>query len=205
MNISYDKESHGLYIRLADGKYDESEELAPGIVFDFDADGRPLAIELEDIRGFIDEKSLRAIIEPHINRGADLREYRERLGMTQEALGELLGIPKNTIARWERDELAIEKGRVLELALTALVSARNSDVHHRPIEQPATASTSKRGLARTQRLIPTNRRADINQRYVALKTSKSSKVAARSSTSGRFVDAKDNQAKHKDRHHTKKR
>ena len=41
--------------------------------------------------------------------------------MTQEQLGDLIDTPRNTIARWERDELPIAKARQLELALSAIL------------------------------------------------------------------------------------
>jgi transcriptional regulator with XRE-family HTH domain len=50
----------------------------------------------------------------------DFRAYREALGMTQGQLAEALGVPSNTVARWERDELEIRHPKILELALKAL-------------------------------------------------------------------------------------
>jgi len=120
IGITYDKDTHGVFVRLRPGRYDESEEIRPGFVIDFDAAGEPIAIEFEDVRGFMNEQNLERIVRPRIRKGADLRAYRKRLGLTQEALAEMLEIPRNTIARWERDELAIEKVRLLELALAAL-------------------------------------------------------------------------------------
>ena len=43
------------------------------------------------------------------------------MGLTQEQLGALIDIPRNTIARWEWDELPIAKARQLELALSAIL------------------------------------------------------------------------------------
>jgi len=40
--------------------------------------------------------------------------------LTQAQLAELLQIPVNTIARWERGELSIEKPEVLRLAIEHL-------------------------------------------------------------------------------------
>ena len=37
-------------IRLRDGEIVESDEVAPGMIVDFDADGSPLAIEILDAR-----------------------------------------------------------------------------------------------------------------------------------------------------------
>src|SRR5258708_7925476 len=103
MRISYDETSHGLFIIFADRPSEDSEDVAPGIVVDYDKSGTPIAIELEDVRGLVDEAVLRRLTKPRIESGSDLREYRERLGLTQQTLGNLLGIPRNTIARWERD------------------------------------------------------------------------------------------------------
>lgn len=52
--------------------------------------------------------------------GDELRERRERLGLSQVALAKLLGTTQNTISRWELGTLPIEKSQMLELALEAL-------------------------------------------------------------------------------------
>jgi transcriptional regulator with XRE-family HTH domain len=39
-------------------------------------------------------------------KGAKLRERRLALGLTQQALGDKLEVSRNTVARWERDEMA---------------------------------------------------------------------------------------------------
>ena len=38
-----------MYIRLKVGKVAESDEVRPGVVFDFDADGKVLGIEMLDV------------------------------------------------------------------------------------------------------------------------------------------------------------
>jgi uncharacterized protein YuzE len=43
-----------LYIKLAPGVSTESEEVAPGIVLDFDERNRVIGIEIEDASTFID-------------------------------------------------------------------------------------------------------------------------------------------------------
>jgi uncharacterized protein YuzE len=48
MLFEYYRESDMLYIRLADGTSTESEEIAPGVVLDFDANNRVIGIEIED-------------------------------------------------------------------------------------------------------------------------------------------------------------
>ncbi len=52
--------------------------------------------------------------------GADLRQRREALGLTQAQLGALLGKPQKTISRWERGDHRIESPVVLDLALRTL-------------------------------------------------------------------------------------
>lgn len=46
MQIQYDPSVDVLVIKLRDGKPDESDEVAPGMIVDFDMDGKPLAIEI---------------------------------------------------------------------------------------------------------------------------------------------------------------
>lgn len=46
MRMTYDKQADAAHIVLADGQVIESEEVAPGIVLDFDAAGRVLGIEV---------------------------------------------------------------------------------------------------------------------------------------------------------------
>ncbi len=54
MVFEYHPDSDMLYIKLADGTSTESEEIAPGVVLDFDASNRVLGIEIEDASKFID-------------------------------------------------------------------------------------------------------------------------------------------------------
>jgi len=64
MKTHYDAEADALYVRFADVPISESEEVRPGIVFDFDADGRIVAVEIldasEHLAGGTDFKSLSA-------------------------------------------------------------------------------------------------------------------------------------------------
>jgi len=48
MTFDYDPESDMLYIQLIEGASTESEEVAPGIVLDFDRDNRVIGVEIED-------------------------------------------------------------------------------------------------------------------------------------------------------------
>ena len=43
-----------LYIKLAEGISAESEEVAPGVVLDYDEDNRIVGVEVEDASKFID-------------------------------------------------------------------------------------------------------------------------------------------------------
>jgi uncharacterized protein YuzE len=49
MKIEYDRQADAMYIRLKAGIVAESEEVRPGVVLDFDAEGRVLGIEMLDV------------------------------------------------------------------------------------------------------------------------------------------------------------
>lgn len=53
MLFEYYRDSDMLYIKLADGTSTESEEIAPGVVLDFDASNRVIGVEIEDASKFI--------------------------------------------------------------------------------------------------------------------------------------------------------
>ena len=50
MKLQYDSEVDALYVRFTTGKIVESEEIKPNVVFDYDSDGRLVAIEFLDAR-----------------------------------------------------------------------------------------------------------------------------------------------------------
>jgi DNA-binding transcriptional regulator YiaG len=133
MKYLYDSEHDVLTVQFAERKYVESEEVWPGVVVDFDRDGRPIALdfiesasERVDVEG-LEEGEWRRVksvsatkdIEPITSR--ELRLRREALGLTQAQLGEALDTPPNTIARWERGEITIERPRMIAAALDGLV------------------------------------------------------------------------------------
>lgn len=60
MKTKYDQEVDALYVRFAEAPVSESEEVRPGIVFDYDAEGRIVAVEILDA-------------SEHLASGADLR------------------------------------------------------------------------------------------------------------------------------------
>jgi uncharacterized protein YuzE len=49
MKIEYDRHADAMYIRLRAGTVVESDEVRPGVVLDFDADGKLLGIEMLDV------------------------------------------------------------------------------------------------------------------------------------------------------------
>jgi uncharacterized protein YuzE len=48
MKVTFDESVDILYIRLREGDYSESDEVAQGIIVDFDKQGKPMAIEILD-------------------------------------------------------------------------------------------------------------------------------------------------------------
>lgn len=48
MQVSYDPRADALYIRLRPVPVDESDEVSPGVVVDYDRRGAPVGIELLD-------------------------------------------------------------------------------------------------------------------------------------------------------------
>lgn len=49
MKTDYDSGADALYLRFSDGLIVESEEVAEGVVLDFDEEGRIVAIELLEV------------------------------------------------------------------------------------------------------------------------------------------------------------
>ena len=49
MKIEYDPKADATYIRLLAGEVTESDEVRPGVVLDFDVNGRVLGIEMLDV------------------------------------------------------------------------------------------------------------------------------------------------------------
>ena len=49
MKIEYDPKADAMYIRLLAGEVVESDEVRPGVVLDFDSNGRVLGIEMLDV------------------------------------------------------------------------------------------------------------------------------------------------------------
>lgn len=67
MVFQYYPDTDMLYIKLADGVSTESEEVAPGVVLDFDERNRVIGIEIEDASKFIDLSRLEVLALPIVN------------------------------------------------------------------------------------------------------------------------------------------
>jgi len=67
MLFQYYPDTDMLYIQLAAGVSTESEEVAPGIVLDFDEREQVIGIEIEDASTFIDLSKLEVSALPIVN------------------------------------------------------------------------------------------------------------------------------------------
>jgi uncharacterized protein YuzE len=67
MIFQYYSDSDMLYIKLTNQTSAESEEVAPGIVLDFDARNQIVGIEIEDASKFIDLSRLEVLSLPIAN------------------------------------------------------------------------------------------------------------------------------------------
>lgn len=65
--LQYYPDTDMLYIKLKEGVSTESEEVAPGIVFDFDERNQVIGIEVEDASTFTDLSSLEVLALPLAN------------------------------------------------------------------------------------------------------------------------------------------
>ena len=60
MRLSYHADTDSLYIHLVERPGVEAQEVAPGIVVDFDDDGKPLGIDIDHAQGVMDLTTLEA-------------------------------------------------------------------------------------------------------------------------------------------------
>jgi uncharacterized protein YuzE len=67
MVVQYHSNTNMLYITLSDGVSTESEEVAPGMILDFDEGNRVVGIEIEDASTFIDLSRLEVVALPIAN------------------------------------------------------------------------------------------------------------------------------------------
>ncbi len=61
MKLKVDKSADALYFRLSDLDIVESEEVQPGVILDFDAEGRMVGLEILDVSGRATPESLRTL------------------------------------------------------------------------------------------------------------------------------------------------
>jgi len=48
MKVNFDRETDALYVRFSDSPVAETAEVRPGVMFDYDAEGRIVAMEFLD-------------------------------------------------------------------------------------------------------------------------------------------------------------
>ena len=60
MRLSYHADTDSLYIHLVDYPGVEAREVAPGIVIDFDAEGKPVGIDIDHAQNVLDLTTLEA-------------------------------------------------------------------------------------------------------------------------------------------------
>jgi len=77
-----------------------------------------------------------------------LRQFRQRLRLTQATFAECVGVAPNTVARWERGELGMRPSteRLLELLVqhTDLTTPRITAPTTEPTTEPIAKSVTKR-------------------------------------------------------------
>lgn len=61
MKLKIDRESDALYFRLDDSEIVESEEVQPGVILDFDAQGQMVGIEILRISERVDKQELNTL------------------------------------------------------------------------------------------------------------------------------------------------
>ncbi len=54
MKLSYHKDTDSLYIHLVERPGVDADEVAPGIVIDFDSQGKPVGIDIDHAKNVID-------------------------------------------------------------------------------------------------------------------------------------------------------
>ena len=61
MRLKIDKEDDALYFRLDEAAIVESEEVEPGVVLDFDKNGRVIGIEILSLSSRVEPEKLRIL------------------------------------------------------------------------------------------------------------------------------------------------
>ncbi|KHE91620.1 MAG: DUF2283 domain-containing protein [Candidatus Scalindua rubra] len=58
MRLSYHEETDSLYIHLVERPGVDADEVAPGIIVDYDTDGKPVGIDIDHAKNVIDLTTL---------------------------------------------------------------------------------------------------------------------------------------------------
>jgi uncharacterized protein YuzE len=61
MRLKIDKENDALYFRLNETSIVESEQVQPGVILDFDANGRVVGVEILDLSLRVEPEKLRVL------------------------------------------------------------------------------------------------------------------------------------------------
>ena len=61
MRLKVDKENDALYFRLDESPVVESEEMAPGVILDFNSDGRVVGVEILSLSTRTEPEQLRVL------------------------------------------------------------------------------------------------------------------------------------------------
>ena len=131
MRYLFSRDSNALVITLAEGRqYRDSEEVAEGIVIDFDVEGRPYAIEFlqadrfVDVEGLVNDRPVRLtpkpIQDPIELTPTGLKNWREHLGLSQEELASQLAVPADVVRAWENGDQPVQNAGILRLAMKAI-------------------------------------------------------------------------------------
>ncbi len=61
MRLRIDQQNDALYLRLDESEIAESEEVQPGVILDYDAQGRVIGIELLDLSKRVSSENLKSL------------------------------------------------------------------------------------------------------------------------------------------------
>ena len=71
MRLTYDSEADALTLRLTDAPVESSEEVAPNVALDFDAEGRAIGIEVLFVSELPDANPLELAFKVHRERSEE--------------------------------------------------------------------------------------------------------------------------------------
>lgn len=74
MKIEYDAEADALYIDLKDTEAENTEEIEPGVLLDYDKDGAIIGIEILDFKQRVKEAPVQPIIRT-VSDGAAVSDH----------------------------------------------------------------------------------------------------------------------------------